>query len=169
MTDNSQQSIVPTSKENNDSMELYYAEMESARNTTLEAWFIARPHVTRGAYEESIFRAGFERAFSLLWNARRQDETSARCAKPDIHHPACNCLERESRDAERYRFIRQPGNAIVYAKDRSAWGNGASGHVRYDTAEQLDAAVDAARAPVKASAELPSQGAVIHDNEDDYK
>jgi hypothetical protein len=51
----------------------------------------------------------------------------------------------EARDAARYRFLRQPGNAIVYAKDRNAWGQNASGHVRYDTAEQLDAAVDAAR------------------------
>ena len=50
------------------------------------------------------------------------------------------------RDAARYRFLRQPGNAIVYAKDRNAWGEGASGHIRYQTAEQLDAAVDAAKA-----------------------
>lgn len=51
----------------------------------------------------------------------------------------------DARDAARYRFLRHPGNAIVYAKDRSAWGRNASGHVRYDIAEQLDAAVDAAR------------------------
>lgn len=56
-----------------------------------------------------------------------------------------------ARDAARYRFLRQPGNAIVYAKDRDAWGRNASGHVRYDTAEQLDAAVDAASNAVKAS------------------
>jgi hypothetical protein len=57
-------------------------------------------------------------------------------------------LERENaelrRDAERYRFLRIPGRAIVYAKDRDAWGSGQSGHVRYDAPEQLDAAVDAA-------------------------
>jgi hypothetical protein len=50
----------------------------------------------------------------------------------------------DARDAARYRFLRQPGNAIVYARNRNAWGQNASGHVRYDTAEQLDAAVDAA-------------------------
>lgn len=53
-----------------------------------------------------------------------------------------------TRDAERYRFLRHPDNAIVYSKDRNAWGAGASGHVRYDTPEQLDAAVDTARAAV---------------------
>lgn len=57
-------------------------------------------------------------------------------------------------DAERYRFLRQPGNSIVYAKDRNAWGEGNSGHVRYDTPEKLDAAVDAARS---ALTKLPEQ------------
>lgn len=54
----------------------------------------------------------------------------------------------DARDAARYRFLRQPGNAIVYAKDRNAWGHNAAGHVRYDTAEQLDQAVDAAMGSV---------------------
>lgn len=77
------------------------------------------------------------------------------------HHARCGCFECAprgpvetndiARDAARYRFLRQPGNAIVYAKDRDAWGRNASGHVRYDTAEQLDAAVDAASNAVKAS------------------
>lgn len=53
--------------------------------------------------------------------------------------------ERMARDAERYRFLRQPGNAIVYAKDRNAWGDNVSGHVAYKTAEELDAAIDVAR------------------------
>jgi hypothetical protein len=57
-------------------------------------------------------------------------------------------LERENaelrRDAERYRFLRNPWHAIVYAKDHDAWGSGQSGHVRYDTPEQLDAAIDVA-------------------------
>jgi hypothetical protein len=54
-------------------------------------------------------------------------------------------------DAARYRFMRQPGNAIVYAKDRDAWGEGHSGHVRCSTPEQLDAAIDKARAAVEAT------------------
>lgn len=54
----------------------------------------------------------------------------------------------EARDAARYRFLRQPDNAIVYAKDRHAWGQNVSGHVRWETPEQLDAAVDAARGAV---------------------
>lgn len=52
-------------------------------------------------------------------------------------------------DAERYRFLREPGNAIVYAQARHAWGKNASGHVHYRTAEELDAAVDAARCAEK--------------------
>lgn len=61
----------------------------------------------------------------------------------------------DARDAARYRFLRQPGNAIVYAKDRNAWGKNASGHVAYDTAEQLDAAVDAARGAVEPAGKQP--------------
>lgn len=57
---------------------------------------------------------------------------------------ACAKLTELGVIAERYRFLREPGNAIVYAKDPNAWGSGQSGHVRYDTAEQLDTAIDAA-------------------------
>lgn len=91
-------------------------------------------------------------SIALDGNKQQQSETNAQCAKPDVHHPDCNCLERERRDAARYRFLRQPGNAIVYAKDRNCWGAGASGHVKYDTAAHLDAAVDAAMgSPSKAN------------------
>lgn len=69
----------------------------------------------------------------------------------DFANRSANETNDIARDAARYRFLRQPGNAIVYAKDRDAWGRNASGHVRYDTAEQLDAAVDAASNAVKAS------------------
>lgn len=69
---------------------------------------------------------------------RSTDETTPKLLEGSFH------ISPDERDARRYRFLRQPGNAIVYAKDRHAWGQNASGHVRYDTAEQLDAAVDAA-------------------------
>lgn len=46
-----------------DSTEIYHAEMEAARNKAMDEYFNARPQVTRGAYEESLFRAGFERAY----------------------------------------------------------------------------------------------------------
>jgi hypothetical protein len=59
---------------------------------------------------------------------------------------------RDADDAARYRFLREPGNAIVYAQARHAWGKNASGHVHYRTPEELDAAVDAARAAEKAGA-----------------
>ena len=50
-----------------DSNELYYAEMESARHEREAIYFLARPQLDT---EENrrIFRAGFERAFSELWN-----------------------------------------------------------------------------------------------------
>jgi hypothetical protein len=46
--------------------ELYYAEMEAARNTAVEAYFLARPQADSLA-NRTIFKAGFERAFSMLW------------------------------------------------------------------------------------------------------
>lgn len=58
-------------------------------------------------------------------------------------------------DAERYRFLRQPGNAIVYARGPNVWGEGHSGHVKWDTPEALDAAVDAARGSQKALEQQP--------------
>lgn len=51
--------------------ELYYAEMESARNTCEEAYFCARPQ-SDTLSNRSVFRAGFERAFSLLWRSSFQ-------------------------------------------------------------------------------------------------
>lgn len=64
-----------------ESTELYYAEMEAARNTALDAYFIARPQLARTHAEESIFRAGFERAFAASWNARPAPETPANKAE----------------------------------------------------------------------------------------
>lgn len=48
--------------------ELYYAEMEAARNEAEDAYFKARPQLIRSFAEQALFRAGFERAFRLLWN-----------------------------------------------------------------------------------------------------
>lgn len=50
-------------------------------------------------------------------------------------------------DADRYRYLRQPGNAIVYAKDANAWGMSNPGHVRYDSPGMLDTAIDRALSP----------------------
>lgn len=58
-----------TSNERVDSTERYYAEMEAARNTAMDAYFIARPQILRTHALESIFRAGFERAFAMMWAA----------------------------------------------------------------------------------------------------
>lgn len=56
-----------------DSTELYYVEMESARNEAEDAYFKARPQLARTIGDQSLFRAGFERAFQRLWNQRQAD------------------------------------------------------------------------------------------------
>ena len=53
-----------------DTIELYYAEMEHERNKAEDAYFKARPQLMRTYAEQTLFRAGFERAFNLLWNER---------------------------------------------------------------------------------------------------
>lgn len=63
-------------------------------------------------------------------------------------------LGEDARDAARYRFLRTPGNATVYAKDLANWNRephlpkGTYGYFRYNTPEQLDAAIDVALAQV---------------------
>lgn len=47
--------------------EKYYAEMEAARNDSEDAYFKARPQLERTIEQKALFRAGFERAFQLLW------------------------------------------------------------------------------------------------------
>lgn len=59
----------PSSKtESSDSTEQYYAHMEAARNTAEAAYFDARPLLDREGTPVETFRAGFERAYQLLWN-----------------------------------------------------------------------------------------------------
>ena len=64
-----------SSKQRGDSTELYYSEMEAARNSAEDQYFGARPQLLRTFAETSIFRAGFERAFQLLWQQRGAAET----------------------------------------------------------------------------------------------
>ncbi len=59
-----------TSNQRGDSTEIYYAEMEAARNEDEDAYFKARPQLLRSHAEQSIFRAGFEKAFKFLWGGR---------------------------------------------------------------------------------------------------
>jgi soluble cytochrome b562 len=54
--------------------ELYYAEMEAARNTAVDAYFEARPKLDYPIPREA-FKAGFERGFKNLWD--RQEEIRA--------------------------------------------------------------------------------------------
>jgi len=48
--------------------ELYYAEMEATRNELEDAYFAARPQLMRTITEQCLFRAGFERAWAVLWH-----------------------------------------------------------------------------------------------------
>ncbi len=59
-----------------DDRELYYAEMEAARNTAVDAYFEARPKLDYPIPREA-FKAGFERAFAMLWARASALETSA--------------------------------------------------------------------------------------------
>lgn len=53
-----------------DSIELYYSELETARSESEDAYFKARPQLMRTLDEQTLFRAGFDRAFNKLWNER---------------------------------------------------------------------------------------------------
>lgn len=56
-----------------DSMELYYAEMEAARNDAERAYFSARQSLEGTVETElyhALFKAGFERGFERLWKER---------------------------------------------------------------------------------------------------
>jgi hypothetical protein len=57
--------------------ELYYAEMEAARNKAEDEYFKARPQLMRSLAEQALFRAGFERGFQKLWNERPAEQHGA--------------------------------------------------------------------------------------------
>lgn len=68
-----------------DNTEIYYAEMEAARNSACDAYFEARPYLERDserAQYKALFYAGFERAFAMLWHGgRAAQETSVEYCK----------------------------------------------------------------------------------------
>lgn len=71
-----------------DSTELYYAEMESARNDIEDAYFSARPslsEVTPSQREllQALFRAGFERGFRAAYGLRPASSEETRAAVSD--------------------------------------------------------------------------------------
>ena len=62
--------------------ELYYAEMEAARNEAEAAYFAARPPLDAPICHDT-FRAGFERAFALLWtHARARSQADGQVEQP---------------------------------------------------------------------------------------
>jgi hypothetical protein len=52
---------------NGENTEIYYAEMEAARNEAEDAYFNARPQLEGTAHALILFRAGFERGFRMAW------------------------------------------------------------------------------------------------------
>lgn len=83
------------------------------------------------------FRAFANRAWGKMRSILKATEPKAVVASQS----------KDAEDASRYRFLRVPNNAIVYAARKDAWGSHShpsAGHVRYDTPEQLDIAIDAA-------------------------
>lgn len=67
----------------NDQTERYYAEMEAARNQAEDEYFKARPQLARTISEETLFRAGFERAFKAAWD-RESKAVCIRCGCPAL-------------------------------------------------------------------------------------
>jgi len=79
--------------------ERYYAEMESSRHISEEAYFLARPQIDNDDYRR-MFRAGYERAFSQIW---RKPETKAvqRLCECDTQHDIA-CPEHPNYDPTPY-------------------------------------------------------------------
>jgi hypothetical protein len=88
-----------------DSTEVYYAEMEAARNSACDAYFAARPYLERDserAQYKALFYAGFERAFAMLWHGGRAAQETPAAPKcdcegpqkigPDYHAPYCSTV-----------------------------------------------------------------------------
>lgn len=98
----------PTS--NQDSTELYYAEMEAARNEAEAAYFTARPLLNEGPPVET-FRAGFERAFRKLWNERRAVETEGDARRTGEYWKAEHLAG--NKEIERLRALLLPFGSLL--------------------------------------------------------
>jgi hypothetical protein len=72
--------------------EQYYAEMEAARNTAVDAYFRARPALDAPLCRDT-FRAGFERAFALLWTGPR--EIGPICMHDGYVGPSSECPHKD--------------------------------------------------------------------------
>lgn len=71
-----------------DQSELYYAEMEAARNEAEKTYFDARPTLDTKIHH-LIFRVGFVRGFNLLWDkqqsaADRMSEQKIMCEMENV-------------------------------------------------------------------------------------
>lgn len=77
-----------------DSTELYYAEMEAARNSACDAYFEARPMINTPERRE-MFKNGFERAFKQLWKPASAPETPAALDPRDVPDSANDLLNGE--------------------------------------------------------------------------
>jgi|SRR6185312_5407055 len=103
----------------NDSTELYYAEMEAARNDAMHEYFEARPQLVSSLRDEAIFRAGFERAFKLLWDKHCTHETDEiRCKHAVLLTMPCSYCEGLSQEG---------GERIILFSPDGVWHREGSG------------------------------------------
>ena len=65
--------------------ELYYAEMEAVRNSSMDAYFEARPQLFKTIEQQTLFKAGFERAFQVMW-ARTLAVEEVTSGNPGVRH-----------------------------------------------------------------------------------
>jgi restriction alleviation protein Lar len=80
-----------------DMTELYYAEMESARNIAEDEFFEARPHVMRDPRAESIYRAAFERGFREHWGDKAIDRWNDVSADGELKLKPCPFCDSEAK------------------------------------------------------------------------
>lgn len=57
-------------------LEMYYAEMESARNEALDNYFRARPQLQRTFDREALFQAAFSRGYDSAYQKYWQPEST---------------------------------------------------------------------------------------------
>lgn len=73
--------------------EKYYADMEYDRNITESAYFAARQEADTSE-NRKLFRAGFERAYSILWIDDLRSIDEAGCQESAMHNGGSGATEK---------------------------------------------------------------------------
>jgi len=113
---------------------------EAARNHAMDEYFNARPPLPRTRHEERLFEAGFDRGMDYLTRLAQAEHE----------------IERLRKDAERYRWLRDPSVYVGKVIDKVAGyepmtelGTGGYPIYEYRAGPELDEAIDAAIAQEK--------------------